>query len=106
MVSPSKPFGTIGIWAVGTLFYIYTRERWIGPTFSRLLEFQSLQVARMRLIKPWNEHSKSLFSEPRASKAVRRKSNETGVTLDSLENSVYFVSTVVSDDSVDVSPLS
>tara|TARA_R100000654_G_scaffold13905_3_gene30127 strand:- start:535 stop:855 length:321 start_codon:yes stop_codon:yes gene_type:complete len=106
MVSPSKPFGTTGIWAVGTLFYIYTRERWIGPTFLRLLEFQSLQAVRMRLIRPWNEHGKRLFSEPEASKTARTKSNETGVTLDSFESSVYFVSTVVSDDSVDVSPLS
>jgi hypothetical protein len=105
MVSPSKPFGTTGIWAVGTLFYIYTRERWIGPTFSRLLKFRSLQAVRMQLIRPWNEHDKRLFGKPRASKAARRKSNETGVMLDNLESSVYFVSTVVSDDSVDVSPL-
>ena len=30
MVSPSTPVGTTGIWAVGTLFDIYTREEWIG----------------------------------------------------------------------------
>jgi len=89
----------------GDTFYIYTRERWIGPTSSKLLESQNLQAVRTLLIRPWNEHDKRLFSKPKASKAARRKPNETGVTLDSLENDVYVVSTVVSDDSVDVLPI-
>jgi len=38
-------------------FYIYTRERWIGPTFLKLLESQNLQAEKKRFNWLWSVHA-------------------------------------------------